>query len=115
MIKGIPLLEERGFISHENGKLKLDIPVLTHEQEKEFFGICGEASEAFANSIRKPLSEYCRTHIKEIPPHLKSVPDQKRTMPYEPNAMMFVYEAIEKGLHQYEKGVPCPETFIVID
>jgi hypothetical protein len=36
-------------------------------------------------------------------------------MPYEPNAMMFVYEAIEKGLHQYEKGVPCPETFIVID
>lgn len=115
MIKGIPLLEERGFVSHENGKLKLDVPVLTHDEEKEFFDICREDAEAFANSIRKPLSEYCRTHIKEIPPHLKSVPDQKRTMPYEPNAMMFVYEAIEKGLHQYEKGVPCPETFIVID
>lgn len=115
MIKGIPLLEERGFVSHENGKLKLDVPVLTHDEEKKFFGICREASDVFADSIRKPLSEYCSTHIKEIPPHLKSVPDQKRTMPYEPNAMMFVYEAIEKGLHQYEKGVPCPETFIVID
>lgn len=115
MIKGIPLLEERGFVSHDNGKLRLDVPVLNHEQEREFFSICNEAIEAFAVGIRQPLSEYCRTHIKEIPPHLNSVPDQKRTMPYEPDAMMFVYEAIERGLHPREEGVPCPETFIVID
>lgn len=115
MIKGIPLLEERGFVSHDNGKLRLDVPVLNHEQEREFFSICNEAIEAFAVGIRQPLSEYCRTHIKEIPPHLNSVPDQKRTMPYEPDAMMFVYEAIERGLHPREEDVPCPETFIVID
>ena len=57
MIKGIPLLEERGFVSHDNGKLSLDVPVLNHEQEREFFSICNEAIEAFAVGIRQPLSE----------------------------------------------------------
>jgi len=115
MIKSIPLLEERGFITTKNGYPELLIPVLTHEDEKIFFDICNRAQKAFGDNIRPYLAEWCRTHIKEIPPHLTSVPDQKRTMPYEPSTMMFVYEAINKGVHKRDLGYICPETIAVFD
>lgn len=115
ILKGIPLLEERGFITTRNGTPELLIPCLTHAQEKEFWGICQKASSAFAAAIEQPLAEYLATHKKKIPPHLKSVPDQKLTMPYEPQAMMFVFAAIEKGIHPRDLGSPCPETFAVMD
>ena len=110
MIKGIPLLEECGFITTENG-----IPVLTHRQEKLFFEICRKAQKVFGDNVREPLAQYCKTHRKEIPPHLKSVPEQKRTMPYEPNGMMFAYEAIRQGVQPRNLGYPCPETVAVFD
>ena len=78
------------------------------------FDICKKAQKAFGDNIRKPLAEYCKTHKKEIPAHLTSVPDQKRTLPYEPKAMMFVYAAINRGLHPHDLG-PCPETIAVFD
>lgn len=112
MIKGIPLLKERGFLNEENGKLTVAIPCLTHEEEREFFAIANHATEEFATGIAKPLAAYCETHKKTIPSHLKGVPDQKLTMPYEPNAMMFVFEAIRQGIHPRDLG-PCPETVVV--
>ncbi len=115
MIKAIPLLEERGYITTKNGSPELLIPVLTHAQEKTFFEICHKAQKAFGDNIREHLAEWCRTHKKEIPPHLTSVPDQKRTMPYEPSAMMFVYEAIKRGAHPRDLGYICPETIAVFD
>lgn len=115
MIKGIPLLEQRGFISTKDGSPKLLIPILSHAEEKEFFEICQKATIAFGNNIREPLSEYGKTHKKEIPTHLTSVPDQKRTMPYDPHTMMFVCEAINRGLHPRDFGYPCPETIAVFE
>ena len=114
MIKGLPLLEQRGYISTANGSPKLLIPILSHAEEKEFFDICKKAQKAFGDNIREPLAEYCKTHKKDIPAHLTSVPDQKRTLPYEPKAMMFVYEAINRGLHPRDLG-PCPETIAVFE
>lgn len=115
MIKGIPLLEECGFITTKNGIPALLIPVLTHRQEKLFFEICRKAQKIFGDNVREPLAQYCKTHRKEIPPHLKSVPEQKRTMLYEPNGMMFVYEAIRQGVHSRNLGYPCPETVAVFN
>ena len=115
VIKAMPLLEERGFIKTTNGYPELLVPVLTHAQEKQFFDICWKAQAAFGERIREPLREWCDTHKKAIPPHLTSVPDQKRTMPYSPGTMMFVYEAINRGLHPRDLGYPCPETFAVFD
>ena len=115
MIKAIPLMEERGFVTTKNGQPELLIPVLSHEEEKRFFEICSKAQKAFGDNIREHLAAWCRTHIKEIPPHLTSVPDQKRTMPYEPSSMMFVYEAIRQGVHTRDLGYPCPETIAVFD
>lgn len=112
MIKGIPLLKERGFLTEKDGKFALAVPCLTHEEEREFFAIANHATEEFATGIAKPLAAYCETHKKAIPSHLKSVPDQKLTMPYEPNAMMFVFEAINRGIHPRDLG-PCPETLVV--
>lgn len=115
ILKAMPLLEKRGFITMKDCKPKLLIPCLTHEQEKVFWAICKKAERAFAAAIEQPLSEYIKTHKKKIPAHLKSVPEQKLTMPYEPNAMMFVYEAIHQGIHPRDLGYACPETFAVMD
>jgi len=115
MIKSIPLLEERGFITTQSGSPELLIPVLSHEEEKRFFKICRKAEKAFGENIRPYLAKWCETHKKEIPPHLTSVPDQKRTMPYEPSTMMFVYEAINQGVHPRDLGYICPETIAVFD
>lgn len=115
ILKGIPLLCDRGFLSMESGQPQVLIPCLTHHEEAEFLRICKKATNAFAKSIREPLAAYCGTHKMKIPAHLKSVPDQKLTMPYEPGPMMFVYEAINKGLHPRDLGYPCPETIAVFD
>jgi hypothetical protein len=115
MIKAIPLLEERGFITTKNGSPELLIPVLTHEQEKTFFEICQKAQKAFGDNIRDNLAAWCKTHKKEIPLHLTGVPDQKLTFPYEPSTMMFVYEAIKCGVHPRDLGYICPETFVVFE
>ncbi len=45
MIKSIPILEERGFITTKNGSPEILIPVLSHEEEKQFFGICSKAQK----------------------------------------------------------------------
>ena len=115
ILKGIPLLEERGFLTTKNGTPELLIPCLTHAEDAQFAAIAKKAGAAFAEQIREPLWEYVQTHKKSIPAHLKSVPDQKRTMPYEPQAMMFVFEAIKRGIHPRDLGYPCPETFVVFD
>ncbi len=115
ILKGIPLLEERGFLTTENGRPALLIPCLSPSEERQFWDICERASHSFALQIRRPLSEYIAGHRKQIPAHLKSVPDQKLSMPYEPCGMMFVFEAIRQGLHPGELGYPCPETFTVME
>lgn len=115
IIKSIPLMEERGFLTTKNKKPEPLIPILSHAEEKVFWEICARAQRAFGENIRDPLAAWCETHVKALPSHLTSVPDQKRTMPYEPSSMMFVYAAIEKGIHPRELGYPCPETFAVFD
>lgn len=115
MIKSIPLLEERGFITTKNGYAEVLIPVLTHKEEGLFFEICDKAQKMFGDNIKEHLMQYCNTHKKEIPPHLTSVPEQKLTMPFEPGCMMFVYEAIRQGVHPRNLGYPCPETIAVFD
>ena len=115
MINAIPILEERGFITTQNGYPEVLIPILSHKEEKTYLSICNKAQKAFGENIRPYLALWCKTHIKEIPPHLTSVPDQKRTFPYEPNVMMFVYEAIHQGVHPRDLGYICPETIAVFD
>ncbi len=115
IINAIPLLEERGFISSAGGKYEVLVPCLTHAQNKIYESIRRKAKKAFAENIREPLWEYCKTHKKQIPAHLKSVPDQKLTMPYEPYTMSFVYGAINEGIHPLNRGEAFPETIAVFD
>lgn len=51
----------------------------------------------------------------KIPAHLDSVPEQKLAMPYEPKPMMFVYEAVNRGIHPRDLGYVYPETIVVFD
>lgn len=115
ILRAIPQLEREGFLAMENGKPRLLIPRLTAAQYKAFQSIVDGAAHEAAEHLEAPMVEYTRTHRKKIPPHLKSVPEQKLTMPYEPSAMMFVYEAIRRGIHPRDLGYPCPETLAVFD
>jgi len=115
MLKNIPFLIERGFLTKENGGLSLLVPHLTHEQAKAFSGLIREASQYGAEKLTVPMGEYLADKRKKIPPHLTSMPDQKLTMPYEIPAMALVYEAIGHGLHRRDLGYPCPETIVVFD
>jgi hypothetical protein len=115
MLRAIPQLEREGFLTLENGKPRLLIPRLTTAQYKEFQSMISVAADEVAARLEAPLAEYIRTHRKKIPPHLKSVPEQKLTMPYEPSPMMFVFEAIRRGIHPRDLGYPCPETIAVFD
>jgi len=113
IVKSIPLLEERGFLSTADGQPRLLIPHLTRAQSRIFWQNCHIAVEEMARLLAEPLADYLRTHKKTIPPHLDSVPDAKLTMPFEPAAMMFVMEAIGRGIHDGTPGYP--ETFVVFD
>ena len=115
IIKAIPLFKENGFIEEKNGELSLKVACINHEEEKTFWNICEKAAQKFAIRIEKPMLDYYKTHRKQVPQHLKSVSEQKLLMPYSPGAMMFVYEAIGKGVHPRDLGYPCPESIIVID
>ena len=115
ILRAIPQLEREGFLTVEDGKPRLLIPRLSTAQYKVFQSIVDGAAREAAAHLEAPLAEYTRAHRKKIPPHLKSVPEQKLTMPYEPSAMMFVFEAIRRGIHPRDLGYPCPETLAVFD
>ena len=88
---------------------------MLHAQWKQYRTIIDRAAGETAAVLEAPMIAYTRTHRKNIPAHLKSVPEQKLTMPYEPSAMMFVFEAIRRGIHPRDLGYPCPETVAVFD
>jgi len=115
ILRAIPQMEREGYLTIENGKPRLLIPHLTAAQYSAFRSIVEDAATRAAARLEAPMAEYTRTHRKTIPPHLKSVPEQKLTMPYEPSAMMFVFEAIRRGIHPRDLGYPCPETIAVFD
>lgn len=115
ILEAIPLLEEQGYLAAGSGKPRLLIPCLTPSEERVFWGICEKAADAFAGQIREPMADYVAVHRVKIPAHLKSVPEQKQTMPYEPDSMMFVFAAIEQGIHPRELGYICPETIAVME
>ena len=115
VLRAIPQLEREGFLTMKDGHPHLLIPRLTHAQWKQYRTIIDRAAGETAAVLEAPMIAYTRTHRKNIPAHLKSVPEQKLTMPYEPSAMMFVFEAIRRGIHPRDLGYPCPETVAVFD
>lgn len=115
ILRAIPQLQREGFLTTAEGRPRLLIPRLTHAQWEHYRRIVDDAAGEAAKALEAPMAEYTRVHRKKIPPHLTSVPEQKLTMPYEPNAMMFVFEAIHRGIHPRDLGYPCPETVAVFD
>lgn len=115
MLRALPQLEREGFLAVVNGRPRLLIPHLTQAQWKCCREIVNAAAKQTAAALEQPMVEYTRRHRKHIPAHLKSVPEQKLTMPYEPHSMMFVFEAIRRGMHPRDLGYPCPETVAIFD
>ena len=115
IIEAIPLLAERGYLDVSGEVPRALIPCLSREEARELFAICDEAAAEAVAVLEAPFTAYTLTHRKEIPAHLTSVPDQKLSMSYDPGPMMFVFEAIERGLHPRDLGYPCPECILVTD
>lgn len=120
LLKSIPYLCECRILKNENGKIQLDIPVLTLHEKREFYQILCDTTNLMENDVIELLREYFKGKKQEIPKHLTSVPLQKQYL-WTDNAMLFMIlrKAMSKGfLHDggYDNGVQCPcPMFMVVD
>jgi hypothetical protein len=120
MLKSIPYLCECKILRNENGKIKLDIPVFTLVEKKEYYKILCDASNTVVSDIIELLRDYFKDKKQEIPKHLTSVPLQKLYL-WSYSAMPFIMlrQTMSKGLIQdggYDNEVQCPyPMFFVVD
>lgn len=114
VMKRIPDLIERGILHRgEDGKPEVSVPYLTRTQFSVYESIRDKAAEEAAKLLAGPFGEFMRERKKEIPPHLKGIPEEREYYTRHPGEMMFVYEAIRRGVHKRDLGYPCPEMVMV--
>lgn len=115
VLKNMEVLKQNGYLRENGGELEAAIPCLTRKEHSALDGIVKSAAAVAAEKLMPQLAKYYKTYKKSVPAHLKNISEQKRIMPYEPNAMMFVFGAIERGVHPRDLGCSCPETVAVFD
>jgi hypothetical protein len=116
LLENIPHLAECGVLAAEEGKTRVDIPVITSPDYNEMTSIIQTVAVNIADNMTDILAEYLKNAKTPIPKHLKSVPEQKQYM-QAMNCihMMTVYEAIIKGFIGQDVVYPCPPMLMVID
>lgn len=117
MLESIPaLVEKTGLLAHENGVLKVDIPVITRTDFKEVDAIVNRCFEKLKIDLGEEYAEYLRGNMMDIPPHLKGIQDVHRYLPSTTYiVMMIVREAYEKGLHLAGVDYCCPPVVLVYE
>lgn len=114
VIKRVPDLIERGILRRGgDGKPEVSVPYLTREQFSVYEAIRDKAAEEAAKLLSGPFGEFMRERKKRVPPHLKEIPEERLYYTVHPGEMVFVYEAIRKGIHKRDLGYPCPEMVMV--
>lgn len=119
LLKSIPWLTECKILRSDNGKVELNIPVLTQKESESLWQICAETKSAMTDDLKELLSGFYRGKKQEIPLHLKSVPLQKQYL-WSNHAFLFATLrcAIKRGKlydggYDLEEQPPYPMIFIV--
>jgi len=116
MLENIPSLIQCGVLRSEEGKTKVDIPVLASEELASLDLIIDEAcknlNDQFGASFRGHLEKTKLT----IPKHLKNIPKHHLYMcGFLHIDMLIVYEALEQKLIMKDIDSLCPPMILMID
>lgn len=122
-LRSIPWLTKCKILRTENNKPIINIPVLSGKEASDFWNICKEVRQAFADDIKELLAQYFKGKKKPIPSHLDSVPLQKQYM-HVGGALLFatIREAIKRdklyngNYDDDSNGInqpPCPMLLVI--
>ena len=97
-LKAIPWLKKCKILAEKEGTTVVNIPVLTLEESRDFWGILNQARNTLIRDIKGSLAEFFKDKKLEIPTHLDSVPLQKQYQ-HADLAMLFatIREAMKRG------------------
>lgn len=115
LVQNTDRLCEGGFLSKENGKLTLGIPVLTNEEYKDMTALSDSRQNEIYAPYEASLTEIIRAAKLSVPPHLKSVPEFLRCLYSDDLIMMTLIEAREKGLFLNGADYKTPSAVLVIE
>lgn len=101
-----------------DGKPEVLVPCLTKEQFFTFKQIQNSAANDITELLKEPIRTFISDKRKKIPAHLansKSISEIKLYSACDPHPMMYVYNAVEKGIIPADLGYLCPETIVMLD
>lgn len=115
MLEGIDrLIAKTGLITRENGKLSVDIPVMTQEAYRQAEEAINDAYGRLAAELGREYRAYLKGNMLAIPKHLNHVPTCQRYFPVTNClVMLIIREAYEKGLHLADVDYCCPPAVLI--
>lgn len=106
---------EIGYLARENGRLIVDLPVLTMQEYRDVHDLSSKYEKRVYAPFGSELVEIIRGGRVAIPSHLKSVPDYLRYLHTDDVVMMTLIEAKEKGLFLQGVDHKAPSSLLVIE
>lgn len=80
LLQSIPWLTECKILRNDNGKAKINVPVLSKKEKNEVWEILGKTQQEFKNDIIHLLAAFLKDKKQVIPKHLTSVPLYRQYM-----------------------------------
>ncbi len=116
VIEKIPEFKTLGLLTDENGKLAVDIPVMSKAENTELTAIIKHNQEILITELSDSYQKFLKGSAISVPQHLKSVPEFLRYSPATRCiAMSAVREAYEKKLHLHDVDYCCPPVILIYD
>lgn len=110
------LVEKTGLLTREEGRLAVDIPVMTARSYDRVQECIQRAYDRLAAELGEEYREYLQGSLLEIPRHLKGIPTDYRYLPATNFLVMSVIrEAYEKGLHLADVDYCCPPAVLIYE
>jgi len=107
-VKEIQNLCERGLLTRNGDIIKVDIPTITYDDEKNIYKII-ENNENIYNILKESVMECFAKENATLPVHLRdSVPKEFLTIGCDVLMTGFLVTAKEKGLFLKDVDYPCP-------
>lgn len=107
-------IDSTGFLVRENGKLSVDIPVISQADYKNITDIVKDGYEELKKELGSAYENYLDNNMLPIPPHLKNIWTGHRYTPITSYIVMgIVREAYKRGLHLKDVDYFCPPSVLV--
>ena len=117
MLEGIDrFIESAGLLARVNGKLSVDIPVISRKEFSELEQIIKRCFDRLSAELGDEYRAYLKGNMVDIPKHLTGISNRLRYLPATDYIVMSVVRlAYEKGLHLSGVDYSCPPVILVCD